>query len=83
MADDYDLNNPGGGLAGYMLNLYTLLMLEKRGVFSQTDLIEIVEHCLLNLEMLEAKVAPASQETSQAARALLERLRKRISPRVS
>jgi len=79
MADDYDLNNPGGGLAGYMLNLYTLLMLEKKGVFSHSDLIEIVEHCLLNLEMLEEKVAPASRETSQAARALLERLRKRIS----
>jgi hypothetical protein len=80
MADLNDFHHPGVGLAGFTLSFTTLLRLQQKGVLSQLDVIEIVEHALLNLETHEIEGSPQSQEATQFARALLEQLRTLISP---
>lgn len=76
MATEFQL--PGMGLSGFMLSLNTMMMLEKKGIFTPIETAEIVEQALLNLETHEAKAEPAEKLGFRSARTILEGLRQTL-----
>jgi hypothetical protein len=74
--DDY--HDPSG-LAGFLLGMNTMLMLEKKGVLSHEEVKEIVEQALLNLETQQATMGPEAQKVFESARGILESLRTIVS----
>jgi hypothetical protein len=74
--DDY--RDPSG-LAGFLIGINAMLMLEKKGVLSHEEVKEIVEQALLNLETQQAMLRPEAQKVFESARGILESLRMTVS----
>ena len=62
-------------LAGYMLSMYTLFALEKKGVLSKEEVARLVDSAILNLETHQTRAGARRQAAFEGARALLESLR--------
>ena len=70
---------PGSGVAAFVLSLSTLLALEKKGTFAAYELVQVVEQSFGKLKELDAGPSLQSQQECEFARALLERIRIRLS----
>ena len=68
------------GVAAFMLTTQILLVLQKKGLFSQLETKEIVEQCLLNFETQQANSEPSLAQLFQRSREPLEQLRTALSP---
>jgi hypothetical protein len=75
-----DIAGSAAGLAGFLLSLNTMLTLERNGDLGHQETLEIIEQALLNLETHELLMARVDQETSRAARELLQTLRTLLGP---
>lgn len=71
-----NFNSPGVPLATALLNLNLILTLEKKGVLSEHETNEIIEHALLNLETHQALAQ--DQSSFVEARGILEWLRQAL-----
>jgi hypothetical protein len=74
-----ELHGPNDSLAGFVLSVSTLLMLQKNGTLLDGETIEIVDKALGILQNHEPDGGVQSQNTWQSARELLTRLRASLS----
>jgi hypothetical protein len=74
--DEFD----AAAMAANLLIVNTLLVLERKGILSNAELIEITDAALLNLEEHQGEQSPEYQARMTQARAALELFLKLISP---
>jgi hypothetical protein len=73
-----ELNHAGGGMAAYLLSLNTLLVLGKNGTLAHSEVPEVIDRSLMQLETVDQEASLQSEEAARLARALLEHARARL-----
>jgi len=73
-----ELDRPGHGVAAFMLNLGTLLALEKNGMLTGDELLDIVQQSVAKLKAIDAEPSLRSQAVRGRALDLLEKLYARL-----